>query len=144
MLEKENAESEKKTVAKPANVDQEFQDFLAKSQIQFSQQFKPAVAKFHLNDFVKLNFKHQQRQTYSYHSVQQFEQPNEQSVLLGEPSMSVSSSSCYTSQVMPKPAAQLIHRIFAVHGGISHYMSSLQDLELQNRIFNDFENTKEQ
>lgn len=53
---------------------------------------------------MKLSFRHQQRQVYSYHSIQQFEQATEQSVMLGELSMSVSSSSAYTSSIVPKIA----------------------------------------
>ena len=37
--------------------------------------------------------------------MQQFEQQSEQSVMVGEPSMSVSSSSGYTSSIVPKIAA---------------------------------------
>ena len=51
---------------------------------------------------MKLSFRHQQRQVYSYHSIQQFEQATEQSVMLGE--LSISSSSAYTSSIVPKIA----------------------------------------
>ena len=63
-------------------------------------------------------------------------------MLIGDVSLTSYSSVCnHSTSLSPE---EPIRRVFAVHGGISCHMQTLRDLEMQNRIFNDFGNSKEQ